>query len=167
MTASLAPIKRACWSFAPCLIKLISLVLILCTLTVYQTAAAARAGQNAAVKAQIKAAEKRAREEAKALADEQTRLAAAKYRDGIYEGAGYGYGGDIKVRVTVKDGEIYTIDVYEHSGEDEEYFKLALGLKDKIIEENDPDVDAVTGSTFSSEGLLEAINAALEKAVKK
>lgn len=149
------------------IIKLISLILILCMLGMYQTVAAARSNQRAAIEAQIKAEEKRRKEEEKALADEQARLAAAKYIDGIYEGQGLGYGGDIKVKVTVKDGEIYTIDVTEHSGEDDEYFRLAVGMIDKIIEENAPEVDVATGSTFSSEGLLEAINSALEKAVKQ
>lgn len=147
--------------------KLLSLVLVLCSLTVYQTVATARAEHNAAVKAQIKAAEKRAREEAAALADEQARLAAAKYIDGIYEGEGFGYGGDIKVKVTVKDGAIDAIDVYEHAGEDDNYFNLAVGLTEKVIEANDTEVDVVTGATLSSEGLLEAIQTALEKAVKK
>lgn len=148
------------------IIRFLSLFLILGILGVYQTIALARADQRAAIEAQIKAEEKRRKEEEKALADEQARLAAAKYIDGIYEGQGLGYGGDIKVKVTVKDGEIYTIDVTEHSGEDDEYFRLAIGMIDRIIEENDPEVDVVTGSTFSSEGLLEAINSALEKAAK-
>lgn len=148
------------------ILKLISLLLIVGILGVYQTVASARADQRAAIQAQIKAEEKRRKEEEKALADEQARLAAAKYIDGIYEGEGFGFGGEIRVKVTVKDGEIYTIDVTEHSGEDDEYFRLAIGMIDKIIEENDPEVDVVTGSTFSSEGLLEAINSAIEKAKK-
>lgn len=148
------------------ILKFISLILILSTLGAYQIIASARADQRAAIEAQIKAEEKRRKEEEKALADEQARLAAAKYIDGIYEGEGFGFGGEIRVQVTVKDGEIYTIDVTEHSGEDDEYFRLAIGMIDKIIEENDPEVDVVTGSTFSSEGLLEAINSALEKAAK-
>lgn len=148
-------------------IRLISLLLILVSLSVYQTIASARAEQRTAIEAQIKAEEKRRKQEEKALADAQMKLAAAKYTDGVYEGEGFGYGGDIRVKVTVKDGEIYTINVLEHSGEDDEYWGLAVSMIDRIIEENDPDVDVVTGSTFSSEGLLEAINSALEKAVKK
>ena len=117
------------------------------------------ADHNAAVRAQIKAEEKALREAEK--------KASAKYRDGVYEGEGFGFGGEIMVRVTITDGEIYTIDAYEHSGEDEEYFRLALGMVDEIIDANDPSVDVVTGSTFSSEGLLEAIKDALGKAAKK
>lgn len=148
------------------LIKFISMLLVLGSLGVYQMIASARAEERAIITAQIKAEEKRKKEEAKALAAEQERLAAAKYLDGVYEGEGFGFGGEIRVQVTVKDGEIYTIHVIEHAGEDEEYFKLALTMISEIIDANDPEVDVVTGSTFSSEGLLEAINDALSKAVK-
>lgn len=136
-------------------IKFISLLLILGSLGVYQTIAAARAEQRAATAAQIKVTENR-----------PEKPADAKYLDGVYEGEGFGFGGDIRVNVTIKDGNIHAIDVLEHSGEDDEYFRLAVGMIDKIIESNHPDVDTVTGSTFSSQGLLEAIRSALEKAVK-
>ena len=140
-------------------VKTISLLLVIGSLIFYQNIAQSRAEHNAAVRAQIKAEEKALREAEK--------KASAKYRDGVYEGEGFGFGGEIMVRVTITDGEIYTIDAYEHSGEDEEYFRLALGMVDEIIDANDPSVDVVTGSTFSSEGLLEAIKDALGKAAKK
>jgi len=149
------------------IIRFISLALIVGSLSIYQTIAVPRAQQKAAIAAQLRAEEKKRREAAKEAADKEALLASAKYKDGEYEGEGLGYGGAIRVKVTVRDGEIYTIDVTEHSGEDDEYFNLALKMTDQIIDQNDTDIDIITGSTFSSEGLLEAINAALEKAVKK
>ncbi len=147
--------------------KLISLGLILISLGIYQTVATARAKQLATVQAEQSAQQEQAEKLAKSVASQQFQTADEKYIDGEYEGTGFGFGGDIVVKVTVQNGKIHAIDVLDHSGEDDEYFKLAVGMIDTMIADNNPDVDAVTGSTFSSEGLLEAVHNALDKAVKQ
>ena len=44
---------------------------------------------------------------------------------------------------------------------------MAVALLDDMIEINDPGVDVVSEATFSSEGLIQAVNNALEEAVNK
>ncbi len=151
--------------------KLISLVVIIGSLASFQVVANGRAEVEARIKAEQKAAAKaeaeRKKAEAKAAAEQAAAEAAKKYKDGIYEGVGEGFGGNIKVKVTVTDGVITDIDAYEHNDEDDEYFGMAVALLDDMIEINDPGVDVVSEATFSSEGLIQAVNNALEEAVNK
>ena len=91
----------------------------------------------------------------------------AKYIDGIYDGEAEGYGGLIQVEVTVMNGEISAIDILYAGKEDEAYMDMAVGVIDDMIAENEPEVDAVTGSTFSSKGIVNAAKNALEAAINE
>lgn len=83
-----------------------------------------------------------------------------KYKDGIYEGEGKGFKSQIKVQVTVSSGEISDIKVIE-SGDDPEYFNRVQSLLNDIIKNQSADVNVVSGATFSSNGLIQAVNNAL------
>lgn len=147
------------------IIKFISLAIIVGCLTTYQVIAVDRVERTSQIEAEKIQAEKRKKAD---TAEHSVTEDDSKYIDGVYEGIGEGYGGNIKVRVTVTNGQISTIDAYEHIDEDDEYFGLAMVMIDRIIETNDPNTaDVVSGATFSSEGLSEAINNALNKAVKQ
>lgn len=87
------------------------------------------------------------------------------YRDGTYEGTGQGYGGPVLVSVTVEHDIMTDIHVISHEKEDPAYFDLAEPLTDKVLSAQSLDVDCVSGATFSSKGILEAIDNALEMAV--
>ncbi len=87
-----------------------------------------------------------------------------QYTDGTYEGVGSGYGGDVIVSVTLEKDIIIAIDIIEAKGEDSAYFDAAVGLIDDIITTNSTDVDTVSGATFSSRGILDAVNDALSQA---
>ena len=80
--------------------------------------------------------------------------------DGIYEGTGTGYNGDIVVAVEIKDGSIVSIDILS-SSDDEAFFNRALSVIDKIIETQQLDVDTVSGATYSSRGIINAVKNAL------
>lgn len=88
--------------------------------------------------------------------------AAGSFTDGVYEGAAAGFGGDIKVKVTVSGGKITDIEVLE--------MKETAGLGDKAIETlkqamldtQSVDQDVVTGASKSSEGFMAAVKNALE-----
>ncbi len=88
------------------------------------------------------------------------------YEDGTYEGVGEGFGGDVVVDVTIKNQTIIEISVKEAADETPEYFSKAVKILDAILENQDTDVDAVSGATFSSNGILDAIADALSKAPK-
>ena len=81
--------------------------------------------------------------------------------DGVFEGTGRGYGGSIRVRVTVEDLQVISIEVLSHS-ETPDIGAPALGrIADSVVAAGSLDVDAVSGATASSRGMLAAIADAL------
>lgn len=92
--------------------------------------------------------------------------APAAYVDGTYTGSAQGFGGVVRVSVTVDENEITQIEVLSSAGEDAACFSQAETLCDRILQKQTTDLDAVTGATLSSIGLLDAVDAALEQAVK-
>lgn len=84
------------------------------------------------------------------------------YKDGVYEGIGKGYHGDIKVKVTVENSKIKTIEVLEQSETETIYKAAEKPVIYAIIENNSYAVDAVTGSTKSSKGIMSAVEDALK-----
>ena len=103
-------------------------------------------------------------DEEKAEVEDEKSNETAK-EDGTYEGVAPGYGGDIKVSVALDDdGAIEDIDILEDM-ETMGVGKVALEkVKDRIVEGQSTDVEAVTGATASSKGLMLATTKALEEA---
>lgn len=86
------------------------------------------------------------------------------WKDGTYTGSGKGFGGTISVKVTVKDGKISAIDVTSAFGETASYFSKAKGIIPKMISGQTTNVDAASGATYSSNGIITAVRNALSKA---
>ena len=86
------------------------------------------------------------------------------YKDGTYQGSGTGFGGTISVQVTISGGKITAIDILSASGETPSYFASAQGVISKILSGQTPNVDAVSGATYSSNGIIQAVQNALSKA---
>ena len=86
------------------------------------------------------------------------------WKDGTYTGSGKGFGGTISVKVTVKNGKISAIDVTSASGETASYFSKAKGIIPKMISGQTTNVDAASGATYSSNGIITAVRNALSKA---
>ncbi len=83
------------------------------------------------------------------------------YKDGVYEGTGKGNNGDIKVEVKVEGGNITAITLKEH-GETEGIYEAAeKGVVAEIIKTQSAEVDAVSGATNTSKGIMEAVADAL------
>ncbi len=97
-----------------------------------------------------------------AAADEQGD--SAGYVDGIYSGEAQGFGGPIGVEVTVTDGAITDITITSAEHEDGAYLSMAQDIIPVIIENQSADVDTISGATFSSTGIKNAVMQALEKA---
>lgn len=87
------------------------------------------------------------------------------YLDGTYTGTGEGYGGEITVSVTVSGGQITAIEIVSAPDETPAYLGQALGVIERILARQVPGVDAVSGATFSSEGIMEAVENALSGAI--
>ncbi len=90
----------------------------------------------------------------------------ATWKDGTYTGSGQGFGGQIVTEVTVEDSQITNIEITEAEGEDPAYLKTASEIIDEILEKQSVEIDTVSGATFSSGGILEAVGAALKEAEK-
>ena len=86
------------------------------------------------------------------------------YKDGTYQGSGTGFGGTITVEVTISGGKIASITILSAAGETASYFASAQGVISRIISGQTPNVDAVSGATYSSNGIIQAVQNALAKA---
>ena len=95
-----------------------------------------------------------------------TTVPASGYRDGIYQGSAMGFGGTITVQVTISGGKITAIDLLSAAGETPSYLESAKAVIDKIIAGQTPNVDAVSGATYSSNGIIQAVQNALAQAAK-
>ena len=86
------------------------------------------------------------------------------YKNGTFQGSGTGYGGTITVQVTLENDTITAVSVVSAPGEDSAYLSQGENVINSIISEQSTDVDTISGATFSSTGILEAVNDALSKA---
>lgn len=86
------------------------------------------------------------------------------WKDGTYTGSAQGFGGPVKVKVTVKNGKIKKIQIVSASGETGSYFAKAKALLPAIVKKQTTNVDAVSGATYSSNGIIRAVRKALGKA---
>ncbi|MGN0510713.1 MAG: FMN-binding protein [Lachnospiraceae bacterium] len=88
----------------------------------------------------------------------------AQLKDGVYEGSAQGYKDVIKVSVKVENGAVTDIQILEEN-DTPDFFAHAEGIIEDIMNEQSLDVDVVSGATYSSAGILNAVNDALESAV--
>ena len=88
------------------------------------------------------------------------------YKDGTYTGEADGFGGTIQVEVKIEKNKIAEINVLSAEKEDGAYLSMAKDIIPKIIDAQSADIDTISGATFSSTGIKNASEQALEKAVK-
>lgn len=86
------------------------------------------------------------------------------YKDGTYYGSGTGFGGKLMVEVVIQDGKIVSVTLVENEGDDHPYIDNASALLQSIVAAQSTNVDAVSGATYSSAGLIEAVRNALAQA---
>lgn len=90
----------------------------------------------------------------------QTATGSFDLADGVYKGSATGFSGPVTVAVTIMDKKITSIDILS-STDDEAFFNRAKGVIDRIISSQSLDVDAVSGATYSSNGIIGAVKNAL------
>lgn len=90
-----------------------------------------------------------------------------KYKPGTYEGVGEGKNGPIKLQVTVDKDKIKEIKVLEHKETPVLSDPAFDQVIKNIIKSNDINVEAVSGATLTSDGIIEAVKDALAKAGAK
>lgn len=81
--------------------------------------------------------------------------------DGTYQGEGEGFRGTTSVSVTVESGQITDITILSYEDDDAFFSRAASSIPDEILESQSLDVSCVSGATFSSNGILEAVANAL------
>ena len=87
--------------------------------------------------------------------------------DGSYIGEGRGFSGPIRVSVAVRNHRIVEITILEQQEVVEYWSKVREKMPTEILEKQNIDVDMVSGATYSSKGLIEAVTNALEKGMKR
>ena len=109
-------------------------------------------------------------EEAQLLEEYQEAMAelneGSGYEDGTYTGEAQGFGGPVSMEVVIEDGKITEVNVLSAEKEDGAYFAMAEDIIPAIIEAQSAEVDTISGATFSSTGIKDAVTIALEKAAK-
>ena len=91
-------------------------------------------------------------------------VAPSAYRDGIYTGTARGFGGDITVQVTIANDTITDISIVSAEGETRSYFTRARYVISAMLTTGTPEVDTISGATYSSTGIINAVKSALKKA---
>lgn len=88
-----------------------------------------------------------------------------KYKDGTYTGTGTGFrGATTKVSVTIAGGNITDIQTLSN-GDTPQYYEKASGTITKnILSKQSTSVDTVSGATYSSKGIISAVQDALNQA---
>ena len=90
--------------------------------------------------------------------------APSAYRDGVYTASAQGFGGPITLQVTIQNDTIADITIVSAEGETQPYFSRARWVISTILERNTPEVDSISGATYSSTGILNAVKSALSSA---
>ncbi len=89
------------------------------------------------------------------------------YNNGVYTASAYGYDGDIIVSVTIENDKIIRIEA-DSEESDLWYFDSAVDtVISRIISAQNTEVDAVSGATFSSKGIMSAVADALASAKRQ
>lgn len=89
-----------------------------------------------------------------------------KIKDGIYEGEGIGFGGNIFTEIKVENGQIKSIKILEHNETQGFYEEVFNRISQEIVENQNFNVDIISGATASSRGLLSSVKRSLSKSLE-
>lgn len=88
------------------------------------------------------------------------------FTDGTYTGIATGYGSNLTLEVVIENNKIVSIEIISHNEKNSKYYQKAFStVPAEIISAQSLDVDSVSGATFSSVGIINAVNNALSKAL--
>ena len=83
------------------------------------------------------------------------------YADGVYVGSSRGYGGAVRVQVTMENGSITEVEILDASHETKQFLRRAKRLLTTVVDAQSWEVDAVSEATYTSRGILGAVQNAL------
>lgn len=92
--------------------------------------------------------------------EEQTVMAKGDFalNDGYYEGTGNGFAGPVKLFIEIKDKSIIGIYIVKTSDDAGFFNRAKEGVTASILEKQSLSVDTVSGATYSSKGIIEAVS---------
>lgn len=152
------------------LIRVVNLIAVVAILAGYNIVTIERKNADEAAKKAVEQEYEEWKEEnaellAAADADSGTAdEASGAYKDGVYTGSAQGFGGPVEVQVTVVEGAITDVEILSAEKEDAAYFSMAQEIIPSILEAQTAEVDTISGATFSSTGIKNAVALALEGA---
>ena len=114
----------------------------------------------AAVPERLTAVVEQPSEAASSEAEEEA-LPKLPYADGVYVGSSRGYGGAVRVQVTMENGSITEVEILDASHETRQFLRRAKRLLTTVVEAQSWEVDAVSEATYTSRGILGAVQNAL------
>lgn len=85
-------------------------------------------------------------------------------KDGVYEGTGMGYGGEITTSVTFQDGKMKDIQVLDEAESDVIASSALKNVPNYILSGQSFNVDVSSGATITSEGIKNSVKDAIQKA---
>jgi len=92
----------------------------------------------------------------------------AIYKDGEYTASATGYSGGLKVKVVIEDDKIKSVEIISHNEVGKQYYEEAIEkIPQAIVLAQSTEVDAITGATKTSKGIIKAVNKVLEEAKLK
>jgi uncharacterized protein with FMN-binding domain len=93
-----------------------------------------------------------------------TNITSAMYKDGTYTGSGSGHRGTTKLSIVISEGKITSITTIS-TGDDSKYYTKAFStVVSRIISAQSSSVQAVSGATDLSRGIMAAVANALSQA---
>ena len=99
--------------------------------------------------------------EAASVEAEEEALPKLPYADGVYVGSSRGYGGAVRVQVTMENGCITEVEILDASHETKQFLRRAKRLLTTVVDAQSWEVDAVSEATYTSRGILGAVQNAL------
>ncbi|WP_304509461.1 FMN-binding protein [Anaerotignum sp.] len=101
------------------------------------------------------------------VSDDTVTSTPGPYSDGTYTGTADGYRPGLTVEVVIENGYIASIEVVAHNEKNERFYGEPIQvIPQEIVAAQSTDVDIVTGATFTSNGIKNAVNNALASALK-
>ena len=97
---------------------------------------------------------------------EEDEAPAGFYRDGVYTGSAMGNNGEITVEVEIAGGEMTAIRIIGFMDDPAYFDEEADGgaMIGEMLSKQSPEIDTISGATYSSGALIDAVKAALEDA---
>ncbi|MCE9676798.1 FMN-binding protein [Paraclostridium bifermentans] len=91
-----------------------------------------------------------------------------KFKDGTYTGVADGYGPGLTVEIKVNENKVSDIKIVKHNEEGRKHYQRPMEMiPNEIIQNQSLEVDAVSGATYTSNGIVNAVKYALKQAIIK